>query len=74
MEKHYYIFAGKILTYGSAIEGSVEVTTDYDRQQSTHVSLTPEQVAFYEANKTATVREVWDCQLTAPVQLTKCRN
>lgn len=30
------------------------------------VELTPEQVEFYLANPTATIQEVWNCELTPP--------
>lgn len=61
-----YIHMGQVLTYPKDISESVEVSTDYNEQQSKYVELSAAQSAFHEANQTATVREVWEMVLSVP--------
>lgn len=63
---YYYIHQGRVLVYAQDISEAMDMSEDYNEQQKCHVTMTPEQIAFYEANKTATVKEVWDCELTVP--------
>lgn len=55
-----YIYQGQILTYAQAIT-HVAVSTTYPSND--HVALSDEQMAFYEANPTTSVDEVWNMQL-----------
>ena len=64
---YYYIHQGRVLVYAQDISEAMDMSEDYNEQQKCHVTMTPEQIAFYEANKTATVKEVWNCALLQPV-------
>lgn len=63
MENFYYIHKSKILDYSQDLNGLIELSNDYDQQQTLHVPLSDQQVAFYLANPTATVQEVWNMEL-----------
>ena len=70
MENFYYIHQGKILWYEENLLDKVELSNDYDQQQTLHVPLSEQQVAFHLANPTASVSEVWNMALTIAPQPT----
>ena len=47
-------------------EQGYRISTDIT-EKNVHVSLTDEQLAFYEANPTASIMEVWNCALNPVV-------
>lgn len=65
-----YIYCGQILSFSKDISSSVDISADFNEQQTKYVKLNAAQTAFYTANPTASVEEVWNCQLAIVTELT----
>jgi len=65
-----YIFQGKILTYSTDLSKSTNVSNSLEEQYNKHVLLNENQIVFYAANPTASIEEVWNCQLRQYEELT----
>ena len=57
-----YVFCNRIYDNPSALRTAT--STSIEDMNSKFVKLNDEQVAFYDAHKTATVMEVWNCELS----------
>lgn len=62
-EQQYYFFKMRLGKPYEVKVTSVHINAAINR---IYVEMTQEQQAFYLANPTATVQEVWDCELTPP--------
>lgn len=60
---HYFINSD-IVSFASEISEAIEVSSNFEDRFKMPVPLTAEQAAFYEANKTASIYEVFNCALT----------
>lgn len=65
-----YIYCGQILSFSKDISSSVDISADFNEQQTKYIKLNTAQMDFYAANPTASVEEVWNCTLSIQQELT----
>ncbi|NDV45519.1 hypothetical protein D0T49_00430 [Paludibacter sp. 221] len=60
---YYYIHNNSIFAFAKALPEGYKTSDKYEDRYTAYVLLSDKQATFYEANKTATVYEVWNMKL-----------